>query len=193
MDTTLPHDLMVTDLELAEQVLPQTDLDPMFVAKFEGDDATDAVNTESPENEAPASAVETAQVKKGDDEETGEKIEVSYEETEAKASEEQNGGALRLYSSGKQYSTTSMFQRSSNVAASEDSSINLSQQASFMTDDLDMGADLLDKALRDVTLYNPDEEPDSEFQVADYMRQIRIENKEYEKTCDDEDAKEVTL
>ena len=118
--------------------------------------------------------------------------ELASEDSQDETNPGRKSGPLGLYS-GKFFSHSSIFHRPSTALASEDSSINLSQQASFMTDDLDMGADLLDKAVRDVALYNPDEEPDSEFQVSEYMHQIRTENIECEKTPEDDNLNEVTL
>ena len=206
MDTTMPHDLLMSDIELAQQRELQADgsvLDPTFKATFDDSPNSDTHETNSAgkttdaknagSEEGPLGSNPKSCQRHPDDESNGENVECPLDETQGEGEEDENADdALRLYS-GKYHSHPAIFQRTPSALASEDSSLNLSQQASFMTDDLDMGAELLEKAVRDVALYNPEEELDSKYQVSEYMHQVRKEAKEYQKNKYDEDVKEVTL
>jgi hypothetical protein len=74
-----------------------------------------------------------------------------------------------------------------------DASINLSQQASFMTDDT--GCDLLEKAVRDVGMWSrePQNTEETAYQVSTYMHQVRREAKESQQQQQQLDIKQVTL
>eukprot|EP00977_Amphora_coffeiformis_P005524 scaffold1170_cov174-Amphora_coffeaeformis.AAC.8 len=202
MDTTMPHDLLVSDFELAEQRQAQTPLldAPGFNTTFDEADINKEIDLDKNKTASPSDAEENAAIEEHpDDESAPDKIEHPTDEMELGVDGEEDGdnedmnNPMRLYSA-KYQPHPAMFHRLSNATVSEDSSLNLSQQASFMTDDLDVGTDLLEKALRDVTLYNPDEEENTEFQVEEYMHRVRREAIELQQASSyDEDVKEVTL
>jgi hypothetical protein len=98
---------------------------------------------------------------------------------------------LRAYST--KYQSPYVRPTQSAVDQSVDSSINLSQQASFMTDDT--GCDLLEKAVRDVGMWSaePQNTEETAYQVSTYMHQVRREAKESQQQQQHLDNKQVTL
>lgn len=178
LDTSMPHDLMITDMDLAQQRdIMEKDDDPVV---------SDLIKSDEMAGEAPI-IIKSHPT----DEEFEQSLEV-HEDGDEDDNEKPNE-AMRILS-GKYHGQPAALSRNSSVVISEgDSSLNLSHQASFMTDDMSVGAELLEKALRDVTLYNPEEEVETELQVAEYIHQVRREAKEYQKKAAEENAEEVQL
>ena len=151
VDTSLPDDLMVTDTELAEQrkqMEEQNMLKQMEVqnASLFDETASEALNFPAafPDDESDQTPDEVPM-----DESVEDKLMLSA----CKSPVTLDPPAF--------YSRSLVTGNTSQGPSEESSSINLSQQVSFLTDDTDqVGADLLDKALRDVISYHRNEAQD---------------------------------